>query len=216
LIKPKAGEWPCLEKFLATLLGGGEPGQLPFFYGWAKTAVEALQSGVHCPGQALVLRGPRGCGKALLQNLLTEILGGQVARPFQYMIGATPFNGELFHAVHQMIEDEVSSRDMRGRRHFGTMVKNMTVNEVQRCHMKHVQALSLRPLWRVTVSLNDQPEDLQVLPPFDGSLEDKFILLAQSQQGRSSGSANSEGSLGRTRQRVAPVLEISERLGNSR
>src|ERR1044071_2179644 len=177
LIEPKSGEWPCLEKFLATLLGGGEPDQLPFFYGWAKTAVEALQSGVHCPGQVLVLGGPTGFGKSLLQNLLTEMLGGQVARPFQYMTGATPFNGELFDAVHQMIEDEVSSRDMRGRRHFGTMVKNMIVNEVQRCHMKYVQALSLRPLWRVTVSLNDKPEDILVLPPLDESLEDKFILF---------------------------------------
>jgi hypothetical protein len=36
--------------------------------------------------------------------------------------------------------------------------------------------MTLNPFWRVSVSLNDEPENLAIIPPIDGSLSDKFIL----------------------------------------
>jgi hypothetical protein len=33
------------------------------------------------------------------------------------------------------------------------------------------------PFWRVTITVNDKPENLMVLPPLDDSLEDKLLLL---------------------------------------
>jgi len=35
----------------------------------------------------------------------------------------------------------------------------------------------LRPFWRVSITMNDEPEDLLVLPPIDESLKDKLIVL---------------------------------------
>ena len=34
-----------------------------------------------------------------------------------------------------------------------------------------------RPLWRLSITVNDEPEHLMVLPPLDDSLKDKIILL---------------------------------------
>jgi hypothetical protein len=93
------------------------------------------------------------------------------------MSGLTPFNAELFGAEHLMIEDEAASTDLRARRKFGASIKDVTVNEVQSCHAKNRQAISLRPLWRITISLNDEPENLMILPPLDESLADKIMLL---------------------------------------
>ena len=37
--------------------------------------------------------------------------------------------------------------------------------------------MSLKPFWRNTITLNDEPENLLILPPIDDSIEDKIILL---------------------------------------
>jgi hypothetical protein len=123
------------------------------------------------------MAGPRDSGKSLLQNLITEMLGGRAAKPYRYMSGKTTFNADLFGAEHLMVEDECGSTDLRPRREFGTRIKDFTVNEVQSCHAKGREALSLRPFWRVSISLNDEPENLMILPPIDESLSDKLMLL---------------------------------------
>jgi hypothetical protein len=177
LIEPRAGGWLTIKAFVEGLLKEDTLDQTPYLYGWLKTAVEALRAGAIRPGQALVLAGSAGAGKSLLQNLITEMLGGRVAKPYQFMTGATPFNAELFRAEHLAIEDEASSTDIRTRRKFGAMIKNLIVNEVQSCNQKFCTPASLKPFWRISITVNDEPEHLLVLPPMDGSLEDKFILL---------------------------------------
>ena len=173
LIIPKQGNWPLLQTFLDNLLGD----LTKYLFGWLKIAMGALRSGQWNPGQALVLAGPAGCGKSLLQMLITEMLGGRVAKPYRYMRDKTEFNGELFGAEHLMIEDEVASTDIRTRRNFGARIKEITVNQTQSHHGKNHQAITLTPFWRLTISLNDEPENLLILPPIDESIADKIMLL---------------------------------------
>jgi hypothetical protein len=173
LIEPQPGDWPILRQLLEGMLED----QLAYLLGWLKVSIESLRSGQTRPNQILVLAGPAGSGKSLVQNLITEMLGGRVGKPYRYMAGDTSFNGDLVESEHLAVEDEVSSTNIAARRHFGSRVKEFTVNEVQSCHAKYRQALSLKPFWRVTVSVNDEPENLMILPPMDDSLLDKFILL---------------------------------------
>jgi hypothetical protein len=182
LILPKPGECPTIEKLLLGLLDDPDPNinQITFLLGWLKIAYESLLHGQLRPGQALALAGPKDCGKSLLQNLITEMLGGRSAKPYRYMSGATEFNGDLFGAEHLMIEDEFANTDIRTRRNFGARIKDFTVNQVQSCHGKNRPAVSLKPFWRVSISLNEEPENLLILPPIDESLEDKLILLKAS------------------------------------
>ena len=104
-------------------------------------------------------------------------MGGRSAKPYQFMTGGTDFNSDLFGAEHLMVEDEQASTDIRARRHLGSQIKNVTVNEEQRLHAKGRDAIIVRPLCRLTISLNDEPENLMVLPPIEDSLEDKIIIL---------------------------------------
>ena len=178
LVKPVNGEWPVLGKLLENLFAGDDGiDQRPFVFGWLKVAITALHNGEHRPGQVLCLAGPAGCGKSMLQNLITPMLGGRSAKPYRYMSGNTQFNLDLFGAEHLMIEDEVPSADMRARREFGTRIKELVVNETQSAHGKHKNALNLSPIWRVSLSTNDEPENLMVLPPLDDSIADKVLLL---------------------------------------
>lgn len=177
LIEPRPEAFPLLQTIITNLLNDPEFDQRPYFYGWMKVAVETLRAAKRRPGQALAIAGPPDCGKSLLQNLITLLLGGRMAKPYQFMTGVTPFNFDLFAAEHQMVEDEAASTDIRARRIFGAFLKNITVNEVQRCHPKNRHPFSLTPFWRLTISVNDEPENLMVLPPIDNSIEDKLMLF---------------------------------------
>jgi hypothetical protein len=181
LIEPVEGEWRILYALLEGLLDDGTYDQRPYLYGWLKVACEALSSRLLRPGQLMGLCGPRNCGKSLLQNLFTLLFGGRAAKPYRYMKGGTEFNADLFGAEHLMIEDEHCSTDIRARRQFGAQIKQFTVNRDQSCHDKGRRALTLAPFWRVSLSVNDEPEAMMVLPPMgdsdEDSLSDKVYLV---------------------------------------
>ena len=168
LIQPAPGVWDLLQAIIRNMLG---PEQQLYLFGWLKVAILALYKSKFRTGQALTLAGPKDCGKSLLQNLITEILGNRSVKPHRYMSGLTPFNGELFGSEYLIIEDEEASTDIRARRNFGTKIKEICANLTQSCHGKHRQALTLNPFWRLTISVNDEPENLMILPPIDESLE---------------------------------------------
>ena len=177
LIEPKEGLWPLLEKLFEGMLVDSIIDQRPYFYGWLKIAITALRTKKWQPGQVVALAGPIRSAKSLCQALITRLLGGRSAQPYTYMTGATSFNADLFVAEHLMIEDVAESIDIRKRRSFGAAIKGLSVNREQHCHGKNQQALTLTPFWRVSISLNDEPERLLVLPPLDEDIADKLMLL---------------------------------------
>ncbi len=173
LIVPNAGDWTTLRECLCNMLGE----QQVYVYGWLKVALEYLRQNQQGPGQALVLAGEHDCGKSLIQNLFTVLLGSRSAKPYRYMTEQTSFNSELFAAEHLMIEDEPASSDVRIRRKFGSYIKIVTVSETQSFHAKNRPALTLKPFWRLTISVNIEPHNLRILPELEDSLNDKVILL---------------------------------------
>ena len=178
LVEPRPGDWRTIRRLVENLLKDETTDQTPYFYGWVKTGYLSLRNHRHRLGQCLTLAGPAGCGKSLLQNLITQLFGGRVAKPYQFMTGGTPFNAELFGAEHLMIEDEPASTDIRTRLALGSLIKTLTANETQSCHAKNRQALTLTPLWRLSISVNDEPEHLMVLPPLGSdSVSGKIMLL---------------------------------------
>ena len=177
LVVPKEGSAPVLLEVLEGMLDDPEYRQMEYLFGWLRYALECLYTRQFKPGQALVLAGPAECGKSLFQGLLTIMLGGKDASPYQYMTGVTPFNSELFGAGHLKVEDEVSSTDLRMRRDFGNKIKQFASPGSQLCHPKGREPINLLAFRRVSISVNDEPENLLVLPPFEGSVMDKIILL---------------------------------------
>lgn len=180
IVYPVAGNCDLIMQIIDNLLNDEEEEsgqQLLFFLCWLKIAYESLLNGSFRPGQVIVFAGTHGCGKSLVQKIITEILGGRSARPYKYMTEQTEFNGDLFGAEHLVIEDEVASTDIRSRRAFGSKIKEMAANEGIKCRAMHREGIELKPFWRVSISVNDEPENLLTLPPIDDSLESKMIIL---------------------------------------
>jgi len=166
-----------IESISDQLFNGGKIDQRPYIYGWLKMGRKAVLEAFPMPGQALVLAGPRNAGKNLFQDIITEMLGGRAEKPYRYMVGKSEFNGDLFGAEHLCIADEVPFYDMPSRRVFGSKIKDICVNSLQSCHGKHKEALTLYPIWRLSISVNDEAENLVMLPPLEDSIEDKIMLL---------------------------------------
>jgi len=177
IIEAKTGAWPMIESISDQLFNGGKIDQRPYIYGWLKMGRKAVLEAFPMPGQALVLAGPRNAGKNLFQDIITELLGGRAEKPYRYMVGKSEFNGDLFGAEHLCIADEVPFYDMPSRRVFGSKIKDICVNSLQSCHGKHKEALTLYPIWRLSISVNDEAENLVMLPPLEDSIEDKIMLL---------------------------------------
>lgn len=159
-------------------LTGDDPRQFQTLLYWLHLRRKALLTSTWRPGQLLVLAGPAGCGKSFLQGqIITPLLGGRIVRPYRYMAGGTDFNADLFSAEHLSIEDESPSRDLQSRRRLGSQIKSMLFSKVQSCHPKGRTPIHLAPIWAMTLSVNEEPENLMVLPPLDESLADKIIIL---------------------------------------
>lgn len=192
LIEPKKGDWPVLRKLMENLFTESEEeraarvqesgderpciDQLPYVLGWLRIGLQSLYANKRHPGQALVLAGDRDCGKSLFQSILTEIFGGRGSKPYKAMTDSTNFNGDMFTAEHLIIGDEACRIDMKSRKAFATQIKGVVAETVQRMEAKHKDAISLTPFWRLSISLNLEPENIMVLPPVDEDIADKLIL----------------------------------------
>lgn len=178
ILKPIAGNFDTIRAVCEGLLGEAGGVQLPYFYAWLKLSYLALRAGDTRGMPAIALCGPKNCGKTFIQqHLITPILGGRIARPYPFMSGATNFNSDLFAAEHLAMGDENPSTDLRARRRFGAYLKNMVAEDYQQLHAKFCEARTMRPFWRLTISLNDEAENILTLPPMDDSIEDKLMLL---------------------------------------
>ena len=175
LIEPKEGDYSIIQVILKNLLGDK---QLTYFQGWLQIAVKSLRSNARRTGQAVVFAGEQDCGKSLVQNqIITPLVGGRTSKPYPWMTGKTDFNSDIFKGEHLSIQDEYGSTDIRSRRQFGASLKQIVANEEQHFHQKGIEAMVTKPFWRLSISVNAEPENLTVLPILDESLKDKIFLF---------------------------------------
>lgn len=175
LIEPAAGDCGTICAFGTTLLG--KDGFLRFCL-WLKFSYEALMENRRRPGQCLTLVGESGKGKGVLQSdIITPILAGREADPKKWLSGDEKFNEELIAAEHLKMEEIPSSVRYDDRLTLGERIKELCVNRSQRMRGMHKTAVTVKPQWRVSLSLNDEPVRLKCLPPLDKDFRDKLLLL---------------------------------------
>ncbi len=175
LLNPQPGDFSTIEAFLNGLL---EPEGTVQFCCWLKIGLEALSAGQRRPGQALIIIGPPDCGKSRIQHqIITPVLAGRSADPKSYFFGRTDFNSELVGAEHLLIEEVPSASRHEERTFFGERIKEIVANDTARLHKKTLAAVTVSPFWRLSITLNDNPEKLRCLPPLTDDLAEKIIML---------------------------------------
>lgn len=178
LILPREGDWSYLQHFIESRLGSV---QSPYWHSWMSVAYRALMEGSpgnYLPGQCMVLAGAAGCAKSRLQHfIITPLLGGRSGNPKSYVFGKCDFNDEMIEAEHILMEDPPNTTFTKDRVFFGEAIKEMVVNDTQRLHPKGKAAFMAQPFWRVSISVNDDPDKLRVLPLITPDIEAKLMIF---------------------------------------
>ena len=152
--------------------------QLFTFMAWLQRARMALEHpDQHLPGQMLVLVGPAGCGKSYLQLLITQMLGGRECDPSLWLQDKTAFNGNLWEAEHLIMSDSNLEASGKARNAMRDKIKELVANPSYPCHHKNKEQLTLRPIWRLTLSANDDVTSANILPALEKSTKDKIIYF---------------------------------------
>ncbi len=187
LIEPRKGTAPTIIAVLKGLLVESETteigaDQLHTFCGWLKSSVEALRAGRYQQQQAIAICGVHDCGKSMIQHhIITPCLAGRSADAMRYFLKDNDFNANLFGAEHLFLDDCRSQSRIGTRLAFGEKIKTHTVGAtVKSLHGKGRDEISVRPWWRISITVNDNPESLMVLPPLNEDFADKLILLRAS------------------------------------
>jgi hypothetical protein len=184
LLKPAKGDWSTVKALIdgcMDLSVDGGIDQTAYFYSWLKIAVESLYRagpGNHQAGQCCIFAGPKNCGKSRIQHwIITGLLGGRSADPGPYLFGDTDFNGEWLEGEHLLIEDPATSTATKDRVFFGERIKQTVISDKIRIHIKRMTALNLELFIRMSISVNDDPDKIRVLPLLTPDMKDKVHLF---------------------------------------
>jgi hypothetical protein len=187
LVVPVEGEWENIRMLIDGRLDLSEMGgvdQTPWFHSWCKVAAESIREGEpgHWrAGHAMILTGPKGCGKNRLQEqIITPLLGGygRFADPAKFLFEADEFNGDVFSAEHLMLSEiPTPSQRTVDRTSLAEKIKQVVANPAQRMRLMRTEPCSVSPFWRLTISVNDDREKLRSLPVITADFGDKVLIF---------------------------------------
>lgn len=183
LPQPQAGDYPALGRLLSELAGVGKDDhgdvQLKTLTLWLARAWRSIAEDRTLSGHCLILAGPRSASKTMFQErIITAILGGRKAKAALVLVKDKDFTADLASSEHLYLADELVSKDYRARMNLAEKIKSFVANRGQSVHPKGVDQMTLDPRWRLSISLNDEPDRLAMLPPLDDAdIADKVILL---------------------------------------
>jgi hypothetical protein len=151
--------------------------QRTIFMGWMKGGYLAVKNGVHQPAPLLAVAGKPNEGKSLLAYVVKLTLGGRSANPLTAWSKVLPWNDHLVGSELLLLDDCQGSTDHRSRMEFSAHFKSSIYSEAVEMNKRNHSSITIRPVWRVMICTNDNPENLLVLPPINSDNSDKISLL---------------------------------------
>lgn len=186
IVEMKKGEWPTIKALidgrLDLSLNGGDVNQSVYFHAWIRNGYESLlrgEPGSHKPGHIMAIFGPGGCGKSRLQiNLITPLLGGRVADPTAFMTGDDTFNSDMMGAEHQCVEElQRPSWSAADRVNLSESMKRIVATESKRMRLMKTDPMTVNPFWRMSITMNNDPDKIRAFPMLTPDFRDKVVLL---------------------------------------
>jgi hypothetical protein len=175
----QSGAWGEHFGWLAQFLDGlftAEDRRLRFLAWWKHFYCNGL---VQAPqlGQALFLVGPSNCGKTLLNcNILSKSVGGHMDAS-QYIVNGGDYSGSFLEKPVMTIDDGEASYSQSSRAKYASRLKKIIANPDLAYDQKYEKAGQVRWLGRVVITMNDDPDSLQMLPDLQQHLVDKLIIF---------------------------------------
>jgi hypothetical protein len=178
LIDPKKGDASLIWEILRPRFEDAAGPQLDYFLMWLKRGFEPLREGRRRKGPMLILTGPNDCGKSFIQDhIITPLFGGRSFDPTDFFKNDAGFNKYMMASEHLAIGEFAFPLDGASRLMISEKFKKIVANDSHAYHPKGKDAMTMHPHFRLSISINDNPEKLRALPPMNNDLSDKVLLL---------------------------------------
>lgn len=187
LVSPESGKWDTIRELIEGRLdlsrdGAKDANQSVYFHAWLQTAYRSLvtgKPGSRKPGHILGIFGPGGCGKSRLQiNIITPMLGGRIADPTSFMTGEDSYNVDMMGAEHQCVEElQKPSWSAGDRVNLSESMKRIVATESKRLRMMRTDPITVDPFWRMSITMNNDPDKIRAFPMLTPDFADKVVLL---------------------------------------
>ena len=129
-------------------------------------------------GQALLIGGPTGKGKTLLNTCVIGGLAGRHTDASSFLTGSNgKWGNSLLESAHWAIDDTTPNADESSYRKYSALLKKMTANREFLYDEKFIPTYMVPWMGRICITFNLDPESTRVIPDPEQSLLDKIILL---------------------------------------
>lgn len=169
------GQFPWISKFIEYLFEN--PKARETILAWAHRAYTGAYKLQPEGGQALFIAGPVGIGKTLFSRSVLAPLFGGLAEAGAFLLGEDNFNSELFNAYYWAIDDSEPTSAPDKLRKWTAGIKRAVANGMWRFNEKFKAAGMVEWLGRLVVTLNADPESIQIIPDLSSSIKDKLIIV---------------------------------------
>jgi hypothetical protein len=171
----KWGEgFPTISEWMEQMLGKK---QLKYELAWLAYAYQNALKGYPQRGQCHFLCGPPNSGKTLYNKcVLGDLFGGGI-KASEYLCGKNDWTDYLFEYGMWLVDDEAPSESRGMHTAFTAKLKEHVANDTFLITGKFKK--SGRAFWRgrISITLNDDPVSMRLLPDLDMSIKDKLIIL---------------------------------------
>jgi hypothetical protein len=89
----------------------------------------------------------------------------------------TQFNSDLWKAEHLMISDATVQDDWKARQRLTGAIKEIVANNSMPMNAKYLEPITLKPIWRLSMSANTTPNSVRALPTVDEDNQDKLLMF---------------------------------------
>jgi len=180
-LKPANGEqkwgenFPIIADWLDTIFGEE---QLKYELAWLHYGYKGAIDGRPEKGHAHFLVGEPNCGKTLYNTtILAGLFGGHI-KASEYLVGkADNFNEHLFTKFLWTVDDEAPTASRAMHTSFTAKIKEHVANNEFLMNGKFKTPGRAKWSGRLSITLNDDPVSLRILPDLDMSVKDKVMIF---------------------------------------
>jgi hypothetical protein len=167
--------FPTIANWLEQIFGEE---QLVYELSWLHYAFINAYNGEPQKGHAHFLVGEMNCGKSLYNTkILPRLFGGHISASSFLTGKQDTFNDHLFSKYFWTVDDETPNSSRSSRTSFTARVKEHVANDEFLMNGKNKQPGRAQWCGRLSITLNDDPMSLKILPDLDMSVKDKVMIF---------------------------------------
>lgn len=153
------------------------PYQKMLWLSWLHYFYKNSYDGTPRAGQCMFIAGGTNKGKTLMNHRLLGAMMGGHTDIVAYVTGEDNFNENLFQVGLGTVDDGLAASDRRGHLRYTALLKKLVANNVLSMRAMFKGSVDIDWCGRLSVTMNEDPESMRMLPDLDINNRDKVIIL---------------------------------------